>query len=115
MSRIRTSSHRQSKEPAPTLPFAWNFKWVLGSLLVLITLIAYQQTWHAGFIWDDDSHLTKNPCIVGPRGFKEIWTTAAATYYPLVLTSFWLEHALWGLNPLPYHLVNVAMHAGCAI
>jgi protein O-mannosyl-transferase len=84
-------------------------------LLVLITLIAYQQTWHNGFIWDDDSHLTKNPCIVGPLGFKGIWTTTAATYYPLVLTSFWLQHALWGLNPLPYHLVNVAMHAGCAI
>jgi|HubBroStandDraft_4_1064222.scaffolds.fasta_scaffold47918_2 hypothetical protein len=28
------------------MPFAWNYKWVLGSLLVLITLIAYQQTWH---------------------------------------------------------------------
>ena len=75
-------------------------------------------TWRwrgAGFIWDDDSHLTKNPCIIGPLGFKGIWTTAAATYYPLVLSNFWVQHALWGLNPLPYHLVNVAMHAACGI
>ena len=88
---------------------------VLAFGLIIAIVIAYQPVWHAGFIWDDDAHLTKNPCIVGPLGFKEIWTTAAATYYPLVLTSFWLQHALWGLNPLPYHLVNVAMHAGCAL
>ena len=89
--------------------------WALGVLLVALIIMAYQQVWHAGFIWDDDSHLTKNPCIVGPVGFKGIWTTAAATYYPLVLTTFWIQHALCGLNPLPYHLVNVAMHAACAI
>jgi tetratricopeptide (TPR) repeat protein len=28
---------------------------------------------------------------------------------------FWVEHALWGLAPLPYHLVNVFQHAACAI
>ena len=88
---------------------------VLCAVLVLAIVIAYRHVWQAGFIWDDDAHLTKNLCIVGPIGFKGIWTTAAATYYPLVLTSFWLQHALWGLNPLLYHLVNVAMHAACAI
>ena len=36
-------------------------------------------------------------------------------YYPLVTTSFWLQHAIWGLNPLPYHIVNVLMHAACAL
>jgi protein O-mannosyl-transferase len=96
----RWISHRQS---------------LLALFLVAATVVAYLSVWHAGFIWDDDAHLTKNPCIVGPIGFKGIWTTAAATYYPLVLTSFWIQHAIWGLNPLPYHLVNVAMHAACAI
>jgi len=62
--------------------------WILGALLVLALGAAYQPVWHAGFIWDDDQQLTKNPCIVGSLGFKGIWTTAAATYYPLVLTSF---------------------------
>ena len=26
-----------------------------------------------------------------------------------------MEHALWGLAPLPYHLVNVLLHGACAI
>ena len=88
---------------------------ILCAVLILSVAVAYRSVWHAGFIWDDDLHLTKNPCIVGPIGFKGIWTSAAAMYYPLVSTSFWLQHALWGLNPLPYHLVNIAMHAACAI
>jgi len=89
--------------------------WVLGLLLVLAVIITYSPVWHAGFIWDDDNHLTANPCIIGPLGLKEIWTTSAAQICPLVLTSFWVEHALWGLAPLPYHLVNVFMHAACAV
>ncbi len=89
--------------------------WLLFLLLTFAVVAAYLPVWHAGFIWDDDAHLTENPCIVGPLGFKEIWTTAAATYYPLVLTTFWLEHAVWGFAPLPYHLVNVLVHSACAI
>ncbi len=93
----------------------WERGWLKGLLLVAAVIFVYQPAWHAGFIWDDDSHLTANPCIVGPLGFREIWTSSAATYYPLVLSSFWLQHAIWGLNPLPYHLVNIAMHAACAV
>ncbi len=87
----------------------------LALLLAGGVLLAYQPVWRAGFIWDDDVHLTANPCIVGPLGFKEIWTSSAAIYYPLVLTSFWLQHALWGLNPGPYHVVNVLVHLACAL
>jgi tetratricopeptide (TPR) repeat protein len=83
--------------------------------LVAATFCAYRHVWQAGFIWDDEMHVTNNPCIVGPLGLKEIWTTREARYFPLTLTTFWLEHALWGLNPLGYHLVNVAAHCASAL
>ena len=89
--------------------------WFWGLILVLAVILAYQPVWHAGFFWDDEPHVTANPCIVGPLGLKEIWTTNAADICPLVLTTFWAEHALWGLAPLPYHLVNVLMHGACAV
>jgi tetratricopeptide (TPR) repeat protein len=69
----------------------------------------------AGFIWDDESHLTQNPCVIGPLGLKEIWTSTRAVYYPLVLTSFWAIHKFAGLHPLPYHILNVSLHAASAI
>jgi tetratricopeptide (TPR) repeat protein len=86
-----------------------------GLLLILAVLLTYAPVWQAGYIWDDDRLLTGNPCIVGPLGLKEIWTTSAADICPLVLTTYWVEHALWGLAPLPYHLVNVLMHGACAV
>src|SRR5271165_5317835 len=95
-------------------PPSWN-DWFWGLILILAVLLTYAPVWQAGYIWDDDRLLTGNPCIVGPLGLKEIWTTSAADICPLALTTFWAEHALWGLAPLPYHLVNVLMHGACAV
>jgi len=89
--------------------------WLWGFLLIALVFIAYAPVFGAGFVWDDESHLTQNPCIVGPLGLKEIWTSTRAVYYPLVLTTFWVLHRFVGLNPLPYHLLNVLMHAGSAV
>jgi len=95
-----------------------NGKWRaigFGVALLVLTLAAYGPALRAGFIWDDDHHVTANRCIVGPLGFRAIWTTSSAVYYPLVLTSFWIEHAIWGLNPFFFHLVNILMHGMNAV
>ncbi len=76
--------------------------------------LAYLPVCWAGYIWDDDITLFTNPTIVGPLGLKQIWTTAAADICPMTLSTFWVEHKLWGLAPLPYHLVNVFMQAASA-
>ena len=60
----------------------------LGLILILFVIVAYTPVWRAGFIWDDAVVLTANPCIVGPLGLKEIWTTSAADICPLTLTLF---------------------------
>jgi tetratricopeptide (TPR) repeat protein len=89
--------------------------WFWGLVLIGFIFVAYARVFHAGFIWDDESHLTQNPCVVGPLGIKEIWTTARAVYYPLVLTTFWMVHKFAGLSPLPYHFLNVLIHAASAL
>ena len=48
-------------------------------------------------------------------GLWSIWFSPAdianeGHYWPVVYTSFWLEHKLWGLAPLGYHAVNVLLH-----
>src|SRR6266513_3201242 len=89
--------------------------WLGALFLIALIFIAYARVFTAGFIWDDESHLTQNPCIIGPLGLKEVWTTMRAVYYPLVLTSFWVLHKIAGLTPWPYHLLNVLMHAGATV
>ena len=89
--------------------------WLWGFVLIGLVCLAYARVFNAGFIWDDESHLTRNPCIIGPLGLKEVWTSARAVYYPLVLTTFWTVHKFAGLSPWPYHLLNVFLHAGSAV
>ena len=89
--------------------------WHWGLILFALVVAVYLPVWGAGYIWDDDQVLTANPVIVGPGELADIWTTKAADICPLTLTTFWLEHAIWGLTPLPYHVVNVLFHAGAAV
>ncbi|MDO8543458.1 MAG: tetratricopeptide repeat protein [Opitutaceae bacterium] len=86
-----------------------------GLALALAILAVYQPTWDARFIWDDDAHLTAHPSIVGPLGLKEVWTTSAANYFPLVLTTFWALHKVFGLDPLVFHLVGIVLHVACTL
>ncbi|HEY4988216.1 MAG TPA: tetratricopeptide repeat protein, partial [Opitutaceae bacterium] len=84
-------------------------------LLAIAIFAAYQRVWNAGFIWDDDAHVTQ-PGLRSLRGLWRIWSEPGATqqYYPLLSTAFWIEHRLWGDAALGYHGVNVALHAGAA-
>jgi tetratricopeptide (TPR) repeat protein len=90
--------------------------WLLGLLLAVVVAVAYLPVWHAGFIWDDDRHITR-PELQTTHGLVRIWTELGATqqYYPLVHSVFWVEHKLWGESPLGYHLVNVVLHLFSAL
>jgi tetratricopeptide (TPR) repeat protein len=88
---------------------------VTGLLLLLAAAFTYQKLWHAGFIWDDDAHLTR-PDLRPLQGLWRIWSVPGTTqqYYPVLYSAFWLEHRLWGDSALGYHLFNVGLHAAAA-
>ena len=87
-----------------------------AAAIVTLALVAYMPALQAGYIWDDDSYLTANPHVQAPDGLARIWVPGnTPQYYPLVFTSFWIEHAVWGLRPVGYHLVNILLHAFNAV
>ena len=80
-------------------------------LIAFLCLMIYIPSLRNGFIWDDDSNLYKSQWIQKADGLKVIWSTDKMyQYYPVVFTTFWLEHRLWGLSPLGYHAVNLTLH-----
>jgi protein O-mannosyl-transferase len=95
----------------------WELGWLPTLLLVVATFLAYQPAWNAGFIWDDDVYVTRNPLLTAPDGLSRIWFSqdSPSQYCPLVYTSFRLERPFWGLNPTGYHLVNILLHAANAL
>jgi protein O-mannosyl-transferase len=109
------ASHSETGKPHNLQRRSCQQACLLGLILTVLIFVAYSRVFSADFIWDDESHLTRNPCIIGPLGFKEIWTSAWAVYYPLVLTTFWALHKFAGLSPWPYHLLNVLLHAGSSL
>lgn len=86
--------------------------WIAFPLLAIVALAAYQHVVHAGFIWDDDAHVTP-PGLRSLHGLWRIWFEPGATqqYYPALYSAFWLEHRMWGDAASGYHLVNIALHA----
>jgi tetratricopeptide (TPR) repeat protein len=92
------------------------FLWVGAVALIALTVAVHWPALHNGFIWDDDDHFTANPAVAAPDGLRKIWSSLEfSRYYPLTLTTFWAQRRLWGLNPMPYHAVNIAFHATNAV
>ena len=86
-----------------------------GALLLgALVAVAYLPALGAGFVWDDVIFV-EEPVIREWSGLWNIWFSPAdiereGHYWPVVYTSFWIEHKLWGLAPLGYHAVNVLLH-----
>ena len=87
----------------------------LALSVFVCALIAHGAAIGCGWIWDDDSYVTANKVIHSSAGWLTLWVPGATPqYYPLVFLGFWIEHAIFGLEPLWFHLVNVLMHASSA-
>ena len=115
----------RAREPAPppAVPARGAAAW-LGAFsphdapaalaLAVLVVVSYFPALQGGFVWDDVI-FAEEPVIHSPGGLRSIWFAPAdikneGHYWPLVYSSFWLEHKLWGLRPAGYHAVNIFLH-----
>ena len=91
----------------------------LLALLVLVAVVYFPAT-RAGFVWDD-SIMRGLKAVSTWGGIWELWFDPASAYmqggewreghyWPLLYTTFWIEHKLWGFSPAGYHIVNILIH-----
>ena len=101
-----------------------------GAAIVGVTAAAvHANTLGHEFTWDDGYNVVENTAIRSlsnvPSFFTEAWGAHASEamnqaintnyYRPVSLTSYALDYALFGLNPMAFHAVNVLLHALCAV
>ena len=85
-------------------------------ILGVLTTVSYlpAMLW-GGIVWDD-TIITNALPLQELTGLWSIWFQPSdlrqweGHYWPMVYTTFWLEHRLWGTSPTGYHIVNVLLH-----
>jgi tetratricopeptide (TPR) repeat protein len=98
---------QRNRQPATN---SWQFP--VGCVLVIIaTWIAYRPSLSHYFLWDDDRHVT-SPDMLDLESLGRMWWDLGSTqqYYPLLHSTFWLEHKVFGYDALGYRLVNFGLH-----
>jgi protein O-mannosyl-transferase len=85
--------------------------WMIITCLIL-TLIAYLPVFNAGFLlWDDPFYVENNVFVTTFTGFRQLFLEPVqGNYHPLTILSLAFNHLLSGMNPLSYHLTNLAFH-----
>ncbi len=94
-----------------------------AALLALLALLPFLNGLSADFTFDDKVIVRDNPRLSSPGRVGEIFTShyfggplsTAKNFRPVVLLSYAVQRWTTGTDPLPFHVVNVALHCGTTI
>ena len=108
---------RSRRGPATPVPASLRTQTARLTLaLAVLAVVVYLPALRDGFVsWDDYKFVVGNDALTSLPGLRRIWSSielpASFPNYPLLFTIYWLEHHLWGLNPVGYHATNIVLHA----
>jgi tetratricopeptide (TPR) repeat protein len=81
-------------------------------LVLAAGVVAYHDCLHNEFVFDDLLYIVENRAIQSGWPPREILTQSTR---PVVMLSFAVNHALGGLDPWGYRLLNVGIHLAAAL
>ena len=93
-------------------------RWTGALVVAVATAVAYVPTLRNGFVdFDDQTNLLENPFFRGldPSALRWMFTNLDGHYLPLTWLSFAVDHQIWGMNPVGYHLTNALLHVANAV
>src|SRR2546427_3152128 len=120
MSRKRKSRELEVQAAVKASPSAPRWVgWLAPLLVALFTLTAFVPTLQNQFVaWDDDKNFLDNPRYRGLGWAHLRWMFTAfhlGHYIPLTWVTFGMDHLLWGMKPVGYHLTSLLLHAANAV
>ncbi|MCH2133546.1 MAG: tetratricopeptide repeat protein [Phycisphaerales bacterium] len=80
--------------------------WALRLIIVIAGLVAYWNSLDGAFVYDDVPAILNNEMQLEADGLSYVQQSRR----PLVALSIWLNYTMGGLNPVGYHLFNLAIH-----
>lgn len=99
--------------------------YLLPALLVAVVFLLYGRTLTFDFVnYDDYDLIVRNTDFLkDPGNIVTSFSTHAFSshrdegvyYRPVLLLSYFADYALWGVDPLGFHLTNVLLHAGATL
>ena len=92
---------------------------LIGISFLLLTFFCYHNILNNKLFYDDEELIYKNAYVADlryfPKYFSENMVAGAGKtsnmYRPVLLLSFAIDHAIWGNNPIGYHLTSILLHA----
>ncbi len=88
-------------------------RWAVAAVIVFTALLYSRSLLNGLTSFDDDFYLQKNPFLkeVNWDSIKAIFTSFyAGNYHPLTTLTYLFEYTTFGLDPFPYHLLNLSLH-----
>ncbi|HEY4743618.1 MAG TPA: tetratricopeptide repeat protein [Desulfuromonadaceae bacterium] len=91
-----------------------------GAIILLIGAV-YCTTLTHSFVWDDNDIIVNNPLLENLANIPKFFLTedtideATGYYRPITYISFALDRAIWGVNPVGFHLTNLLLHMAAVL
>jgi protein O-mannosyl-transferase len=89
-------------------------RWLIPALPPLVVVAVFPLAVLGKFQWDDHALLVGNPAYRGLAWSNLRWmfsTNLMGHYMPVTWITYALDYLIWGLDPVGYHLTNLALHA----
>lgn len=116
-----SSSSGSSSSSSSSSASSWHGPLAAYAGVATLALGCYANGLHGEFVHDDVPAVVRNRDVLGLTPLhgllaNDFWGTSMAdphshkSYRPLTVLTFRATHAVWGLQPLWFHVVNVALH-----
>ena len=86
-------------------------------IIAVFAILIFYNALNNDFVFDDESVVVNNIALqdfsnipkyfAGAEGFHKV---IGRYYRPIVSTLYTVDYAIWGLNPLGYHITNIIIH-----
>ena len=120
--RGRTSRELEASSSAATPVADDRAAWIVLAIALALIVLAYANGTRGEFVYDDQKQIVGNALIQHPEYLgkalsSDVWAFTGdeaknwSNYWrPLFIAWLALHHALFGLDPTPWHVSNIVLH-----